>query len=353
MPEHPFHLPRGRIEYLELESTAIAGNLLGDPSLRTVAVYLPPSYDTSGDDYPLFVDIAGFTGSGLSHTGWKAFSESVPQRVERLVSEGKMGEVIVAFPDCFTSLGGNQYINTPVMGNWADFLTGDMIAALEERYRLKKGREYRAIFGKSSGGYGAIIHGMLYAKTWGAIACHSGDMNFELCYRGDMAGTLMRLAEYDGNIERFIDTIQSSRKISHADMHVLMILAMAATYDPAPEAPFGIRLPVDTETCELISDRWDNWLAWDPLQMVNRTEARDNLRSLRGLYIDCGEKDQYNLVFGARQLHRRLTELDIPHRYEEFPDNHSGIDYRMDHSLPWLYDAVSRDPVRRDPVSRG
>jgi hypothetical protein len=38
---------------------------------------------------------------------------------------------------------------------------------------------------------------------------------------------------------------------------------------------------------------------------------------------------------------RRLNEHGIAHRYEEFPDNHSGVDYRMDESLPFLAKALS------------
>ena len=33
--------------------------------------------------------------------------------------------------------------------------------------------------------------------------------------------------------------------------------------------------------------------------------------------------------------------MAIPHIYEEFPDDHSGIDYRMDRSLPVLAKALS------------
>jgi hypothetical protein len=67
----------------------------------------------------------------------------------------------------------------------------------------------------------------------------------------------------------------------------------------------------------------------------------DNLRRLKALYVDCGEKDQFNLLYGARRFVRRLNELDIAHRYEEFPDNHTGVDYRMDESLPFLAGALS------------
>lgn len=340
MPQHNFRPATGRIETLEIDSRALANNTLGDPALRSVAVYLPPGYDDSDEQYPLLVDIVGYTGSGLAHVGWKAFGESVPQRVDRLVAEGKMGPVIVAFPDCFTRLGGNQYINSAVMGNWADFLVEEMVPALEKAYRVKPGRRHRGLFGKSSGGYGAIVHGMLYAEHWGAVACHSGDMDFDLVYRPEFPGLLKNLSAHDGDIDTFMSKLADSPKVSGGDFHTLMMLAMAATYDPAPERPHGVRLPVDMETCELDEEAWARWLAWDPVRLVEREDVQENLRSLRGLFVDCGNRDQYALLYGARRLQRRLSALGIEHEYQEFPDDHSGIDYRMDVSLPFLYQSL-------------
>ena len=65
-----------------------------------------------------------------------------------------------------------------------------------------------------------------------------------------------------------------------------------------------------------------------------------NLKSLRGIYIDCGWRDQYQIHYGSRILSARLSAAGIRHRYEEFDDNHSDIDYRMDVSLPFLYKAL-------------
>ncbi len=76
--------------------------------------------------------------------------------------------------------------------------------------------------------------------------------------------------------------------------------------------------------------------------MVALETQSDDLRRLKALYIDCGERDQFNLLYGARRFVRRLKEFDIAHRYEEFPDNHSGVDYRMDTSLPFLVEALTR-----------
>jgi S-formylglutathione hydrolase FrmB len=122
-------------------------------------------------------------------------------------------------------------------------------------------------------------------------------------------------------------------------MKVLNILAMAASYDSDPTQYLGLRLPVTTDTCELIAERWDNWLTHDPIVKLER--QADGLRGLKALYIDCGVADQFNLVYGARRFHRRLDELAIAHRYEEFDDNHTGVDYRMDESLPFLAAALS------------
>jgi len=340
LPVHSFDRPSGTTVEIKIRSQALAGNLLGDPTERSVAVYLPPGYEDGDDDYPLLVDVVGFTGSGLSHLSWRAYNESVPQRLDRLVREGKMGPVIAAFPDCFTSLGGNQYVNSAAMGNWEDFLIDEMIPALEERFRVRRGREHRAIFGKSSGGYGAIVHGLRRADAWGAVACHSGDMAFDLCYFVDFPKTVRAVAE-KGGIGEWLEWFAEQPKTDDAMFHTIMILAMAASYDPDPEAPKGVRLPVDLETCALDPERWQRWLDQDPVRMIEVPEFQENLRSLRGLYVDCGSKDQYHLVYGARSLTRRLTEEGITHRYEEFDDDHSNVDYRMDVSLPFLYDSLT------------
>ena len=113
-----------------------------------------------------------------------------------------------------------------------------------------------------------------------------------------------------------------------------------ATYDPNPEAFCGIRLPVDLESCEVIEERWAAWMAWDPLVLAD--SHAENLKSLKGLWIDCGAIDQYNLVYGARRMHRKLEAAGVDHVYEEFPDDHSAIDYRMDKSLPFLAKALQR-----------
>lgn len=250
-----------------------------------------------------------------------------------------MGPCIFAFPDCFTSLGGNQYIDSSAMGNWASYLIDELLPELDSRFNTIKGRSGRAVFGKSSGGYGALVHAMLHSEHWGAVASHSGDVGFDRLFIGDFPKTLDMLAKHDG-IQGFLEHLAGARKIQGDEFHVLMMLAMGASYDPDPAAPKGIRLPVDTVTCELDAERWSAWLDWDPLSILESEEAQAGLNSLSGLYIDCGSKDQYALHYGTRQFVDRLEQLGIEHQHLEFEDTHSSIDYRMDESLPFLYRAL-------------
>jgi hypothetical protein len=326
----------GEIRRISIASEVLEGNLLGDSAERLVDVYIPAGIDAHG--LPLLVDLVGFTAGGPAHTNWKNFAENVPERLDRLIASGAMAPCVVAFPDCFTKLGGNQYINSAGMGAWADFLIEEAVPAVEKTFHCGGGGR-RGVFGKSSGGYGAMVHALLYPDFWSAAASHSGDVAFELVYLPEFPRLLRALATTGGSVGKWVDDFHAARKTRDADIHDLMTLAMCATYDPDPAAPYGVRLPVDPDTCELIAERWQNWLKWDPLTLV---ESRsEGLKRLKALYIDCGDIDQYNLVYGARRLHRALTRLGVTHVYEEFPDNHSSVDYRMDTSLPILSRALT------------
>ena len=111
-----FFGPMGSVSRVTIESQALKRNMLGDPSERVVDVYVPAEHD--GQDLPLLVDLVGFTSSGLSHTNWVGYRENLPERLDRLIGEQRLPPVVVAFPDCFTRLGGNQYINSASMGAW-------------------------------------------------------------------------------------------------------------------------------------------------------------------------------------------------------------------------------------------
>ncbi|MBL4659181.1 MAG: hypothetical protein JKY19_02405 [Alcanivoracaceae bacterium] len=332
---HKIQYPKGSLVQFEIESELLRDNPLGDPSNRMIYVYQPADYDESDIDFPVMYYLAAYTNSGTGIVGWRAFGESITERLDRLIAEGKMGSTCVVMPDCFTCLGGNQYIDSPAIGSYASFIHEELVPVVEENFKVKKGAQHRAVLGKSSGGFAAMRFAMDFPGFWGAIANQSGDAGFDVLYQRDFPTVANVLANYKGDINHFIKRFWKAKKTHGTDILTLMMICMAATYDPRDGE---IELPFDLHTCELRTEHWQNWLKADP---VNLVEYRvDALKQLNGLWMDCGFRDQFMIHFGMRRLSKQLEKHQIEHVYEEFNGTHSSIDYRLDISLPYLYDKI-------------
>ncbi|MEM1090927.1 MAG: alpha/beta hydrolase-fold protein [Pseudomonadota bacterium] len=326
-----------RVVRLEHRSEVLAGNPWNDPVARQVQVYLPPGYEQGDQSYPVIWYLAAYTNSGASCGNWRGFEEGVFQRVERLITSEAMGPVIVAAPDCFTALGGNQYLDSPALGNYASYLHRELVPLIDRQFRTLPGREHRAVLGKSSGGYGALNSVMQFPQYWGAMASHAGDMGFEWVYKPEFPACALRLSKA-GSVDRFIQQFWASEKRGAAEFSTLMCLCLAASYDPDLENPRQLRLPFDLETLELDPKRWQRWKEHDPLEMLE--SYLHPLKSLRAIHIDCGDMDEYQIQFGNRRYHKALQRLGVPHHYEEFQGTHRRLDHRLDISLPVLYEAI-------------
>jgi enterochelin esterase family protein len=339
----------GRIVVETIECRVLRGNAAGDPSRRTVPVYLPPGYDTSGERYPVLVALTGFTGAGRMLLNASAWGEPLNARLDRLLAAGRIGPMIVVMPDCMTRYGGSQYLNSAATGRYADHLVREVVPLVDRRFRTLAAARHRGVFGKSSGGYGAIVHGMLHPGVFGAVACHSGDMAFEYCYLPDFPKLLWQLEKH-GGVGGFVRAFERAPRKTHELVTALNVLAMAACYSPDRRQPLGIGLPFEPGTGALRGRAWARWLERDPLRMAPRHAAA--LRRLRLLFVDCGRRDEFNLLWGARQLRERLGRLRVPLVYEEFDDGHMDVSYRFDRSLPLLWQALRPAPRRARPARR-
>src|ERR1700732_99412 len=90
----------GSVSRVTAESQALKSNMLGDPSVRVVDVYVPPGHD--GQGLPLLVNLVGFTSSGLSQTNWAGFHENLPERLRRLLREQSKAPRVVPLSPFFT-----------------------------------------------------------------------------------------------------------------------------------------------------------------------------------------------------------------------------------------------------------
>ena len=334
---------RPNVVFELVPGSTLEDNPLKDPATRVVPVYLPPSYDGGKRTYPVIYLLSGFASTGLSFLNYSFGRPTVPEAVDTLIREGLMEETILVMADCMTRYGGSQYVDSTATGMYESYLCRELIPFIDSRFRTSATGRHRAVVGKSSGGFGALRLGMRHPELFSAIACHSGDMGFDLCYRPNFAPAARILEKYRGSLRSFFETWESLDKKPRGEFALLDIMAMAAAYSPDPSrsAPENMTLPFNPRTCELIPEIWEKWLKFDPLEMIRSEQYREALGRMRLLFLDCGSLDEYNLQFGHRKFSDLLTASGIRHRYEEFADSHTDTSYRYRTSLPQLASAIA------------
>jgi hypothetical protein len=145
------------------------------------------------------------------HTGqldmWRSrspFRRSFPELADELFARGETPPAITVWVDCWTSLSGGQFLDSPGTGDYQMYLCDEVVPFVDERYRTIADSKHRGIAGKSSGGYGAMVVPMLRPELWGAVATHAGDALFEMCYLPEFRESARALRDdYDGSYENF------------------------------------------------------------------------------------------------------------------------------------------------------
>ncbi len=285
-----------------------------------------------------------------------AFRPSVVELVDGLFADGSVPPAVVVFVDAWTSLGGSQFLDSPATGKYHTYLCDEVVPWVDGRYRTIPEREHRAITGKSSGGYGAMVTPMLRPDLWGGLATHAGDALFENSYLPEFRQAARTLRDdYGGSYERFWQDFRSRPAFAkESDGYMLDVWCMAACYSADPDG--SVRLPFDPTTGRILPEIWERWLAWDPVRMV--PDHAEILRGLRAIYIDSGKKDEFYLDLGAEGFRAALERIGITDvRFELFEGTHGLIEHRYPLALKYLAERltapVSVAPVRADapPVS--
>jgi S-formylglutathione hydrolase FrmB len=323
------YMTQGTVKILRHESEILKNNLPGDAFVRDLCVYLPPNYENGEGNFPVVYALTGFTGRGKMFLNDSAFTPNFAERLDKLISEGKIKPMIVVMPDCFTRYGGSQYINSSATGDYEDYLSREIVPFVDASFRTKADKNSRAVMGKSSGGYGALVMAMRHADIFGLACTTSGDAYFEHCYLPDIPKAFRAIR---GNAKKLVEKFwNEDEKKGKDDFSGLNIIGMSACYSPNPNAELGFDLPFDLKTGEIRADVWARWLAHDPVRLVEKSV--ENLKSLRLLYIDAGTRDEFALDLGAKILSKKLYDFNVPHIHEEFDDGHFNISYRQNRSL--------------------
>ncbi len=339
----PWDAPlRGRLDRSVIDSVLLRGNPLGDPTERPLWVYVPPGYDDDGVRYPSVYVIQGYTGQVTMWANRDAYRQSFVETADALFASGAAPGCIVVYVDAWTAYGGSQFVDSPGTGAYHSYLCDEVVPWVDARYRTLDDRESRAISGKSSGGFGAMITPMLRPDLFGALATHAGDALYELCYVPEFGQAVRFLRDYDGDIQRWWADFRSRTSFTKpADEVLLMMLGVSGCFSAAADGTPV--LPFDPLTGVLRPDVWQRWLDWDPVRMVeSHAEA---VRSLRAVWIDAGVRDEWFLDVGAQAFRAELARVGLADdrvQFELFDAAHGGIGYRYPMALSWLAHRLAR-----------
>jgi hypothetical protein len=160
---------QGHFEEITFTSEVLKENPLKDPYQRPLWIYLPPGYADEPDRrYPGIYLIQGMTGQLDMWRNRSAFRKNFPELADELFAKDEAPPCILVWVDCWTSLGGSQFLDSAGTGRYHTYLCDEIVPWVDAHYRTMPEREHRGIAGKSSGGYDAMITPMLRPDLWGA-----------------------------------------------------------------------------------------------------------------------------------------------------------------------------------------
>lgn len=254
---------------LSLQSEILKGE-------RKYAIYLPPDYELSERSYPVLYLLHG---SGDDQTGWVQFGE-VLHIADKAIKDGISTPMIIVMPDANT--GRRGYFNDP-KGNWnyEDFFFEELMPHVEQKYRIKGEKRYRAVAGLSMGGGGSFMYALHHPELFSSacpLSASAGPLNLE-----DAGRRLERRADL-----KYSDEEKKRYFESHSAVH-----------------------------------------------LMNNMSEKD-LKSVRW-YIDCGDDDF--LFEGNSLVHIAMKKRKIPHEYRVRDGAHTWTYWRE--SLPEVLRFVS------------
>jgi len=144
---------------------------------RKYAVYLPPDYESSQRSYPVLYLLHG---AGDDQTGWVQFGE-VLHIADKAIKEGRATPMIIIMPDAST--GKRGYFNDPE-NEWRyeDFFFEELMPFVEETYRIKGEKRYRAVAGLSMGGGGSFMYALHHPELFSSacpLSAYCGPLSLE------------------------------------------------------------------------------------------------------------------------------------------------------------------------------
>jgi hypothetical protein len=290
----------------EIESKNFSHNKIGVSPVRKLLVYLPAGYDVETMRYPVIY----FLPSPLDKSFRAIFDTMGAQDIlDRGISRGVIGKFIFVAVDMTTPLGSSWYVNSPVTGNWEDFVIQELVPYVDANFRTLASRDSRGIAGHFMGGYGAIHVAMKNPQIFGSL--------YALHPVGTGNGVKILASLPNWELMEKAKTLDDVKKDGYSTIFTSIFQAHVPNAD---KPPLYIDFPAHRVNGELIIDAGvmnrmrnnfflESWVG----------QYADNLKSLRGFKFDWARSDpNWDHVYSNQAFTHKLNEYGIVHEAEEY-----------------------------------
>ncbi len=296
---------RGSVNTFTFSSSALEENLIGESTSKSIMVYLPYGYESSDKNYPVIYYLAGFGGN--SHeiiTGSSITSGSEGSRaIDRAIENEVISECIVVGISGINRLGGSFYVNSPVIGNWEDYIL-EVVNQVDTRYRTVNTASSRGLSGFSMGGFGAVNLGLRNPDVFGYVYAFSpglfGEDGFDAEVWGSWSGWGSVLNSYGA----------------------------AFDYDLTLDASPYANTPSSSLTPSAAVEGWkESWsTGYGDAEGKIEYYKTKNI-PLLGIKIDYAQNDRFSwLIEGSRFFYQKFVEAGINAQQDEV----SGYGHNID-----------------------
>ena len=330
--------PEGQLINTMIPAPSLKNNIFGIPLEQKVTIYLPPSYENSQEKFPVVYFLSGFSTPIHYFTSWRVFQGfHLKESMDRLISEGKIQEMIVVIPNAHTFLLGSFYTNSSVTGNWEDYIVEDLLSYIDSNFRTKQTAEARGIAGHSMGGSGALELGMKHPDRFGTVyALNPGVFGPDGLGEHTMFASEETIQSFLDKSEVFESLKENEAKTSYMSFITNLILsndiptvfsyAYGTAFAPnSQKSPPYIDYPY-TKTAngfEVDSTSWKKYENGFGGWAEKVAKHKGNLLKLRSITIDLGMQDYHGWIpEGCIYLSSLLESAGITHQLLKHEGNH-------------------------------
>ena len=309
-------------------SPSLTNNAVGNQALRNVQVYLPKDYDAKGPEaYPVVYLLHGLPFSEYAYTAessWDPWirpgqiwpfqtypdfpAEGFRSWVDNMINSGTLEPMIIVMPNAGSEpYYFSFYTNSALNGNFEDFIVKDLVNFIDSNYNTRSEASGRSLIGHSQGGYAAFKLGLLYPDKFSTVASHSGLLLLDAMLT---QGSILVAENPNGWVGPSPEKFFTSAAY-----------AMSAAWSPNMEnPPFYVDFPIDHNTGQAIPEIAMKWYAHDVFSMLD-TKV-DNVKSLKGIYLDIGMSDELGMEQAYPFLIQKLDAYGVEYTYAPFEGGH-------------------------------